>query len=219
MSKPAVPEPKYFLRSKGSLNEYEQLYFQGADPLVKYWGEKSTSYYEFPEVAEKIKRMIPEARVLLVVRNPVARALSNYYFSLQNGLETRSLEDVFLNNVSPPNLFKKVSVNPFNYLGRGEYAGLLQPFKEQFGSNLLIIRLEELELGASEVGSLFNWLGLDSMSNLILTKVNEGRIPQHESREVVEFLRNYYRESIEVFENKFSVDLGSWKKEDTTWDR
>ena len=81
MARPVNPEPKYFLRENSNLNEYRNTVFAGAPKSKLYLGEKSTSYYEKPEVAGRIKSMIPDAKLVVVLRNPVNRAISNFTFS------------------------------------------------------------------------------------------------------------------------------------------
>ena len=55
-------------------------------------GEKSTAYLENTEDAQKMKRLLPDLKVLFILRYPVDRAISNYRFSKQNGLESKSLQ-------------------------------------------------------------------------------------------------------------------------------
>ena len=82
MAKPVKPEPKFFLDEieQFDLNEYRNSYHSGCDSDVIAYGEKSTSYYESPIVANRIFRNIPEAKIIFVLRNPIQRAISNYFF-------------------------------------------------------------------------------------------------------------------------------------------
>ena len=83
MAMPAHPEPKFFLRPRRHL-EYDQALFSGERPLL---AEKSTSYLDTPEAADHLIAAVPDARIICIVRDPVDRALSNYRFSVDNGLE------------------------------------------------------------------------------------------------------------------------------------
>ena len=97
-----VKEPKYFAFYK------EQRHFLGPqDPAnqrlyvdrrrylslfrnrgtEKYAGESSTIYLYSPEAAENIKHEVPDARILVILRNPVDRAYSNFLYARQRGLE------------------------------------------------------------------------------------------------------------------------------------
>ncbi|MDG2237068.1 MAG: sulfotransferase [Arenicellales bacterium] len=163
MAKPVRPEPKFFLDAQciaTGKSAYLQRYFSAVQSGII--GEKSTSYLEYPAAGEAIKRFFPTATILIMVRNPVERAISNYFFSVKNGLETRSIEDVFLNNVPAPSLPADISIDPFQYVQRGEYARYIKPFRELFGADRVKIIINEVvtsDQGA--LASVFRFLGVD----------------------------------------------------------
>ena len=101
MAKPFRPEPKYFINPPNLVNieKYLDKHHQNYGTNVRAFGEKSTSYYEKPKTASHIHNYFPGAKIIMILRNPIDRALSNYFFTRQHNLEPRSLEDVFLNNV------------------------------------------------------------------------------------------------------------------------
>lgn len=146
MSRPVRPEPKFFLNRVGAedYQDYVQRVFPSIGDGVRYLGEKSTSYYERPEVAERISKVLPDSKLIVQLRDPVERALSNYDFSFEHGLETRSLEDVFLRRIPPPKVSFRTSVDPFDYVGRGEYVRHLRPYLRKFGDNLLVLKLDDV---------------------------------------------------------------------------
>ena len=81
MARPVRPEPKYFINNKTDRYiNYLKVVFP-TDLKTSYLGEKSTSYYEIPHVAARIKNCVPNPKMLFIMRNPVQRALSNYQFS------------------------------------------------------------------------------------------------------------------------------------------
>lgn len=163
MARPAYPEPKYFLRPQseveGSRAYMERYFTPGADAAII--GEKGTSYIEHPEAAARIKRMFPDARVIAILRHPVQRAISNFRFSVKHGIETRTMHDVFIRNVPEPAIPNGISVSPFNYIGRGDYAHGLLPYREAFGTNLKVLIFEELVGHAKALSELYGWLGVD----------------------------------------------------------
>ena len=82
------------------LTKYEQLF----DPTWRVRGESSTNYAEYPfrqHVPERIKALVPEARFLYLVRDPIDRTLSHYYHLVSSGGERRSLE-VLSSDLSDP---------------------------------------------------------------------------------------------------------------------
>src|SRR4051812_43542140 len=74
-----------------TLDDYRQLFSDVVDERVI--GEASVFYMTFPDTAEKIRDLNPEARVAMVLRNPVDRAFSAYMHTIRDGRETLSFED------------------------------------------------------------------------------------------------------------------------------
>ena len=95
MARPTPPEPKVFcdaaLTAKGS-EWYHRTYFAHArdEPLL---GDKSTSYLEDPRRPGARRGGAGRGDVVVLLRDPVRRAVSNWRFSTDNGLETRPLEE------------------------------------------------------------------------------------------------------------------------------
>jgi len=104
MAKPVYPEPKFFLQNNSikKINQYEKTFFKEKLKQKKVYGEKSTSYYITPQVPKRLISAYPNSKTIFILRNPVYRALSHYFFTKSHGLETRSLEAVFLKNEREP---------------------------------------------------------------------------------------------------------------------
>lgn len=76
-----------------SLEAYEELF----DPTVPVRGEASPNYANDPIRAgapERIKGLIPEAKIIYLVRDPVARTVSHYRHRVSVSGERRSLRQV-----------------------------------------------------------------------------------------------------------------------------
>lgn len=69
---------------------YEQLF--DAAPNVSAIGETSPSYLFFPAAANNIFQLIPNAKVIITLRNPADRAFSNYLQHVMLGHEHESFE-------------------------------------------------------------------------------------------------------------------------------
>lgn len=165
MAKPSRPEPKYFLNNNLNVNEYFSKYFPESQHKVT--GEKSTSYYEINTAAQNIYKHIPSVKIIFIFRNPVDRALSNYFFSLNNNLETRSLEEVFVHNSPEPNLNIEISVNPFNYITRGKYELLLKPYLNLFSKNMHFVEFEDLVSNVDVFANkIYKFLGVKNCSTI-----------------------------------------------------
>jgi hypothetical protein len=164
MARPARPEPKVFcdpLASSKGLDWYRDTYFRHAvDEQVL--GDKSTSYLEDPEAPARARDMLGEAHVLAVLRDPVQRAVSNWRFSTENGLETRPLETALRENLRQPAAWDPTvtSVSPFAYVERGRYLDYLEPWMATFPDTLQVLFLQELVDDDKTVDTLWKALGV-----------------------------------------------------------
>lgn len=217
MAKPMRPEIKFFLNShlfKQGTDFYLKKYF--SNPAEKILGEKGTSYIEHQDAGKRINDHFPNAKIIIILRNPVKRALSNYFFSVMNGLETRTPEEVFLKNSTPPKIETNTSVDPFNYLGRGEYKPYIEKYIEIFGQEKIqIYCLEKISSAISELQKVYHFLGATknfepvNFDNNVNT--TEGVYPV--SPEVIRKLQRYYREKNDLLNDY--VDTSCWSQQFT----
>ena len=56
-------------------------------------GEATPSYLVDPPVPERIAEAVPEVRLIVLLRDPVARAYSHFHMAYRKGNETRSFEE------------------------------------------------------------------------------------------------------------------------------
>jgi hypothetical protein len=68
------------------LNKYEQLFYKVKNE--KAIGEASTSYLYRPEAPVRINKMIPDAKIIAILRNPIERAFSAYMHVVRDQRET-----------------------------------------------------------------------------------------------------------------------------------
>jgi hypothetical protein len=157
-----LKEPNNFIRHPDS-----RLYCAAHYPLrmTRWWhlrvrrrafatGEASAEYLSKPGLAQRVARMLPEARVVVLLRDPVARAWSDYQMFSARGLETRAFEELVersLRWLSDPDLAPLVDAarhlerSPLRYVLRGMYAESLRPWLEHFpAGRVLVIRSEDL---------------------------------------------------------------------------
>lgn len=151
MATPRQPEPKFFShadRYRLGFHWYYKTYFQKASPL-KIWGEKSTAYLEFPEIsAQRIRKNLPQVKLIFILRHPVDRTYSNYQWSKKNGWEKLSFEEAIRLERSRERAYKGrlKKIRPFSYLSRSRYDKLLRPFLKKFDTKqILMLRYENLK--------------------------------------------------------------------------
>lgn len=164
MARPSRPEPKVFCSAELSARGrewYRATWFGHAtDELLL--GDKSTSYLEFPEAADRAADVLGDPLVLVQLRDPIERAISHWAFSTDSGLEERPLETVLAANLGGPLPWDptRTSVSPFAYLERGRYIDYLRPWLDRFGDDVSVVLLEEMLTRPEALRDLYARLGV-----------------------------------------------------------
>lgn len=218
MVKPARPEPKVFLHpglDHGGLRTWLEERRTGLDPEARLFGEKSTSYIESPVAAGNIDRLVPGARLVAIVRNPIDRAVSNYRFSVANGLETDPIDVALSRELSggQPHRVPGVSVSPFAYLERGRYIDHLDHYQRQSSADRLdVVVLEGLIEQPDSIGDLYRRLGVDDSfrpGSGVRSNAAEGD-PPAVSRALRTQLREYFDSANGELAERFALDISPW---------
>lgn len=201
MARPARPEPKVFLSDEQTdrgLDWYRRTWFGHAtDELLL--GDKSTSYLEDARAALRAWRMLGAAEVVVSLRDPVDRAVSNWRFSTDNGLETRPLETALRENLEQAAAWDPAgtSVSPFAYLERGRYTDYLRPWVERYPETRVVL-LPELRNDPAVLRGLYGDLGVESsfLPEGRDRRLNESQVevPQV-AEETVARMRDYYADT------------------------
>lgn len=120
-----------------------------SDAATRIWGESSTFYTQLPEssgVAERIHAYNPGARLIYIVRNPFARAVSHYHHNYREGHERRAIVDALAADA--------------RYLDMSDYAMQLAPFRGRFpDEQIRLIVLERFQQRQVEtLYPIYDWL-------------------------------------------------------------
>ena len=107
--------------------------------------------------------MLGEAEIVVQLRDPVKRAVSNWRFSTHHGVEDRPLDQALTENLEGPRDWDrgKTSVSPFAYLERGRYTAYLQPWFDRFPGHVHVRFLEDHLADPGSIGDLYAALGVD----------------------------------------------------------
>jgi hypothetical protein len=214
MARPARPEPKWFLDPRAdelSVDQYTARFYPGGSP--RWRGEKSTSYIEHPVVAERIRSVFPNAEIVVALRDPIDRAVSNYDFSVQHGIETRPITEALAPDSigSMTHDLTRFSVSPYAYLERGRYVDHLDPWLSAFGPDHVFFVLFE-EICSGDARSLLAAkLGLRIPTSIVDTRPvnpssNRSVLPVGLRRELADF----FREPTLALESRIGRSLDHW---------
>jgi hypothetical protein len=153
------------------LAEYEALF----DPAAEVRGEASPSYTMYPRrpgVPERIREVVPEAKFVYVVRDPLDRLVSHYLHSLSFDGEERSLREA-LGDYSDPEC-------PFTC--PGFYAVQMERYLDRFPAErvLVVDQADLLDRRRETLREIFAFLGVDP--EFVSPRFEEERNTGHDLR-------------------------------------
>ena len=127
-------------------------------------GESSPYYLYHPSVPERAASTVPDARIIVILRDPVSRAYSHYGHEVKRGVEPLSFEAAL--DAEPERLAGEESrlladplaLSPahqdFSYVGRGRYAEQIERWLRFFPrEQILIVSSEQLFGDPAAVGA------------------------------------------------------------------
>ena len=166
MARPARPEPKVFLSAElagRGRDWYRRTYFAHATS-ESLLGEKSTSYLEDDKAAGRAADVLGAAEIVVQLRDPVARAVSNWRFSSEHGAEERPLARALEENMLGARDWDptRTSVSPFAYLERGRYVDYLEPWWASFPDSVHVRFLHDEHGRLPAIAGLYAALGVDA---------------------------------------------------------
>ena len=153
-----------------------EAWYRGQFPLragERLVGEASPSYLFHPLAPERARSLVPGAKLVALLRDPVDRAYSQYQHEVALGREPLSFEDALAAEderlvgeverlIADPRAFSRAWWD-HTYTARGRYAEQLERWLEAFPSEqLLVVRTEDLgERPAETYASILAFLGAE----------------------------------------------------------
>ncbi len=141
----------------------------GFRPLT---GEASPYYVFHPLAPERIAQELPEARLLLLLRDPVLRAWSQYRYELDRGFESLGIHEALdreeerladeEDRMRLDHGYRSHAHRHFSYLARGRYAEQLERLYQHVPPDRVLVRTSE-ELFANPaavLAQMYDFLGL-----------------------------------------------------------
>lgn len=209
MARPAQPEPKVFLSPEPVDADAYRARFFGHAGDADLLGEKSTSYLESATAPHRVAETLGAPQIVVQLRDPVARAISNWSFSRDHGVETRPLTEALRANLDGPVPWDPgaSSVSPFAYLERGRYAADVARWRDRFPVHVQF--LEEVLDGPTRIGELLGWLGVpDDVRHGDADPVNASSTTGDELDErLLVRLRDYFADSDAALARLLGRDL------------
>ncbi len=148
-------------------------WYRGNFPLRRgaLVGEASPSYLFHPLAPQRVAAVVPQARLIAILRDPVERAHSQYHHAVDFGRETLPFEEALDREeerlagevermLADPRYFSRAWWD-FTYVARGRYAEQLERWFEVFPrEQLLVLTNEELaQLPGETYARVLEFLG------------------------------------------------------------
>lgn len=113
-------------------------------------GEATPTYLFVQKAAERVHGLIPDVRLIALLRDPVARAYSHYHHVVRKGLESRSFADAVEAEIEGIDRGDRRAKHP--YVARGLYLPQLERWWTRFpAEQLRIVAAEDLYSEADRV--------------------------------------------------------------------
>ena len=182
-------------------------------------GEASPYYLFHPAAAERIAKTTPEVKIIVLLRNPVKRAISHHLHMVWEGHEHEEdlnkaldLEASRLAGLEERLLMdEKLVSRPhqhYSYLSRGHYAGQLERLFKHFDRNNVLVMATETLIAQSEqsLAEIQSFLGLNVDPAIKLEKRNSSAkfTPDPET---LERLQLEYRDSNSQLRDMLDIDI------------
>lgn len=161
---PDLKEPHFFSEwrpptpAPDDLDGYLSL-FEGVPEGVRA-GEASTSYLCSADAPARLKRFRPDAKIIMVLRDPVERAYSQYWNHTRDSVEPLSFEEAL---EAEPGRAERGWWCGYHYVGCGLYAEQVKRYLDLFGGKSVRVYLFEdlVRDGEGVCRDLFSFLGVD----------------------------------------------------------
>ena len=171
-------------------------------------GEATPSYISHPHAPRRAAAMLPEAKILITLRNPVDRAYSHYQHGLRNEWDHLSFEAAL--QAEPERTsdrIRAVEQNPERsdwyymtqaYVARGHYAEQVGRWLQHFPrQDVLVLRSEDMfEDAQGFYARVLDFLGLEPRTKTNLAPQNTASydaMPAHVRKRLIEYYEPHNR--------------------------
>ncbi len=209
----------HYTKGLGWYRAHFPLWLKMKAPAVT--GEATPYYLFHPLAAERMAKVLPKAKLIIMLRNPVDRAYSHYSHIRRVGREPLSFEDALAAEpdrlageadriISNPNYSTFTHVH-YSYLARGRYAEQLPRWLEYFPrEQMLILPSDELTAAPAQVfQKALDFLGLDAWQPKdfgVFKRGSYDSMPADTRKKLVEVFRPHNQQLYDLLGMKFDWD-------------
>lgn len=130
------------------------------DGRLTITGEASPYYLFHPMAAQRCAAVVPDAKLIVMVRDPIKRAYSHYHHEVRKGRETLTFEQAIDREperlageqaklIADPN-YKSQPYQSFSYLSRGLYTDQLKTWRKHYRTDQILAISSDRLFGNAE---------------------------------------------------------------------
>lgn len=171
----------FFSREEFYNKGYEFLHTRYEDrkhyPIVMHAG---VNYMLYENALLRIKQYNADAKLIIVLRNPIDRAVSAFNFMKQLGIEQGTFSRA-LAKEQAGKLTSPIEINNLSYLEHGLYAKQLHNIYKYFPAKQVKILIYEDFINSKTIfiKEIFEWLSISSKFVPSYTRINTTGIPKY----------------------------------------
>lgn len=163
-------EVLYFDQYHRRSESWYRAFFYDTSSERRHHGDASLSYLPCAHAPERAATLVPDAKLVVLLRDPVDRAISHYFHARRRNEEPLALDEVITREAAEIDAAGEVLFpDPdgdwprFSYLRRGHYAAQLEQWLRFFPrEQLLCVRSEDYFDSPGEVlARAFTFLGVE----------------------------------------------------------
>jgi len=205
-----------------TLREYMGLFAAATEPMR---GESSTAYLAVPTSVLWIKKIIPHAKLIAILRNPIERAISDYEYHYKGKVDGRSfaqaITDAF-NFIKDQKSSRQATENKpmignplvgARYLNVGRYGSQLSVVKQYFTDDQLFVAdYEELNRDSIEfMQKIYKFLGVGKFTLPNVKRLNTSGKSSHQIDKSIENkMKEFFEEDIKLLQTLVNFDVMKW---------
>jgi hypothetical protein len=178
-------------------------------------GEATPIYSFWPPAPERIRSYNPDAKLVVLFRDPIERAYSHWRMEVSRNAETLSFSEAIRSGRNRLDAARPLSSawRTYSYVERGDYAQQVRRLLDTFSRDqLLFLKSEDLALNPNTT-----LLQISRFLNVSLFPAVE-RLEAHVgirtfdpiTADDISFLRAVYRDSVIEFSSLTGLDVSQW---------
>ena len=218
----SLKEVHYFDNNYKKSLEWYKSYFPIKAKRSSFISGESTPFYLFhPAVPRRVVSVLPKVKIIIVLRNPVERAISHYKHEFRKGREViNSIEEAFAQENKRLNAIDKIDrdryetfeYSAYSYLSRGKYKDQVERWIKEFGASSILV-LNSANLLANpqrELNKVFNFLEIPKMEIIRHLNLNASTKTENTTNQrLLNQLTEYFQED-QVLLNSMLKDNNQW---------